>query len=613
MVACLVVMVGLAGLLSAVALTSIIEIRETRLHADTVRAGYVAQAGSERAINFLNEVSKAGAPTDPLSTVRALFNAGDTNTVFSAEPLTAGGTQVGAYTVRLVRLAETATSMTIAIDSSGYMPAAPDPANGAVPSAWSAWRTTVRLSMGPSKVFNYAYFINNWGWFYGHTIFSMGNARSNGQFDATGYAPTITGQPMYEQVEHDGVSVNLTGYADDNGDGLTDGNDGGVYAGWDIVNVNNVKGNGGKASNQHDFDGHIDMPNLSDLTQYESLALSEGSTIKISGVTYASGVVGDEPSEKENLFLVGTAANPIVLDGPVVVRGDVIIKGPVTGQGAIYAGGNIYCPDSITYVNGPTTPRPADNTESATEAWLQTNWNKDFLGLFARENVVVGDHTHWIWQHYVGWWMGHSMNASAEDAGADGIPNTKAGLDGISGTADDDVLEGDGAFTVDYYTEVDELAGLIPAGFDVGDAVPGSGEDIDGDGHYDDGATLSDVVLSKPLNTGHWRGNMPPGGYGSFKDISSLYANRLDATIYTNHSFCWTVLGSNPASINGALVCRNENIVYGTPSVTMNHDPRLLGNAAGKASMLLPRVLQPIEVLRFSPLDNDPNRYQVSP
>jgi hypothetical protein len=606
-------MVGLAGLLSAVALTSVIEIKETRLEVDTVRAGYVAQAGVERAINFIDEVAKAGAATDPLSTVRALFTAGDTVSIYAGEPLTAGGVQIGAYTVRLVRLTETATTMTIAIDASGYMPVAPDEANASMPSAWSAVRSTVRLSMAPSEVFNYAYFINNWGWFYGHTIFSMGNARSNGQFDAAGYAPTVTGQPMYDMVENDGSTVNLSGYDDDNGDGLSDGNDGGIYAGWDIVNVSNVKGNGGKASNQHDYEGKVEMPNLTDLTQYEAVAISEGSTIKIGGVTYASGVVGDAPAEKQNLFLVGTAANPIVLDGPIVVRGDVIIKGFVTGQGAIYAGGNVYCPDSIQYVNGPSTPRPANTTESATEAWLQANWDKDFLGLFARENVVVGDHTHWMWQHYVGWWMGQDMNSSEEDAGSDGIPNTKAGVDGILGTADDDVLEGDGEFTVDYYTEADKLAGLIPAGYEIGDPVPGSGEDIDGDGQFDEGAKLADVLLTKSLNTGNWGGNMPLGGYGSYSAIASLYASRLDATFYTNHSFCWTVLGSTPATINGALVCRNENIVYGTPSLSFNHDARLLGGAAGKASNLLPRVLQPIEVMRYTPLDNDPNRYQVDP
>ncbi|MEZ5975386.1 MAG: hypothetical protein R3E96_11260 [Planctomycetota bacterium] len=73
-----------------------------------------------------------------------------------------------------------------------------------------------------------------------------------------------------------GGHVVLSGYIDDNGDGLEDGNDGGIWAGWDIVNSQNVRDNGGLAMNQHDFDDAIEMPNLSDLTRYEAMALEHG-------------------------------------------------------------------------------------------------------------------------------------------------------------------------------------------------------------------------------------------------------------------------------------------------------------------------------------------------
>ena len=47
------------------------------------------------------------------------------------------------------------------------------------------------------------------------------------------------------------------------------------------------------------------------------------------------------------------------------------------------------------------------------------------------------------------------MNTSAEDSGVDRIPSTAVGKDGITGTADDDVLEGDGSWTVECYTSQD--------------------------------------------------------------------------------------------------------------------------------------------------------------
>jgi hypothetical protein len=354
------------------------------------------------------------------------------------------------------------------------------------------------------------------------------------------------------------------------------------------------------------------MPNLSDLSQYEADAVEQASTIKIGGIDMTDAVYGDESGEKAGLYLVGTAAKPIVLDGPIVVKGDVIISGHVTGQGAIYASGNVYVPNSIQYVNGPSTDRPASGSEADTEAWLGANWNKDFLGLFSAENIVVGDHTHKTWKAYVSGWMNSSLNKSEEDAGEDGIPNTKNGVDGIKGTADDDVLEDDNVFTVEVYTELDEELGLIPPGSDVGDNIPGTGEDIDGDGKYDATTTLTDIEFGAALTAANWGGNMPAAGIGKYSDIATLYANNLDAVFYTNHSFCYLVLGSSDAVINGALVSRNENIVYGTPKFVTNYDCRLLGGVTGMAGDLLPKVVGEPQTIVWRRLDEDPNR-QVAP
>ena len=608
----LVVLVGILGLVYATGTTSVIEVRDSRRAINAVRASYLAEAGTERGLQFLGQAVKNTNMTSPLIGLTNLFAGGDTFTPYVGEGVMNDGNRVGAYSVSFTRVASTAASITIAIDATGYYPDAPSALpDGQQVSEWRAVRSTVRYSLTPSEVFDYAYFINNWGWFYGNTIRSFGNARSNGQFDCAGYAPTITGTPIYDSVAWSGSNANLNGYNDDNEDGLTDGNDGGTFAAWDIVGAQNVQGNGGDAPNQHEFLDPIEMPNLSDLTQYESNAIASNSSITINGVVVSDAVYGDEAGEKQHLYLVGTTAKPIVLNGPVVVRGDVLISGVVTGQGAIYSGRNVYCPKSVTYKNGPATPRPADNSEASTETWMTANANKDFLGLFAREHIVVGNYTNGTWQSYVNQWMSDPLNASAEDAGADGIPNTRNGRDGIAGTADDDLLEGDGIFTIEQYTDEDYALGLIPAGKSVGDPIPGTGEDIDGDGVYDPQATMAEIPVKKPLTPAHW-GNLSSAP-GSYSSISTLNANRLDAVFYTNHAFCWLVLGSAPARINGGLVSRNESIIYGTPSLEVHQDARLLGHSSSKFANLLPLTVQPVELLRWAALDTDPNRYAVAP
>ncbi|WP_145188414.1 hypothetical protein [Planctomycetes bacterium Pla163] len=612
--ATLVVFIGMVGLTMATLAMSRIEVRDSRRSIDDVRAQYLAESGVERGLQLVaGAIERAGA-TAPLENVVNLFGGETQFRPFDAVSLMDDGAQVGAYSVTLTLLDQAADRITLRVEATGYLPDHPrNLGPNQTLDQWESVSTTVRYQLEPSEVFNYAYFINNWGWLYGNTIDVNGNVRSNGQFDAGGYKPTINGQPAYEAVNADGATVTLTGYQDSNGDGLLDGEDGGIWSGWDIANSANVRGIGGEARNQHEFDDQVEMPNLSDLSQYVDIATEEGSSITIGGVTMTNAVYGDEPGEKGDIFLYGTPADPIVLDGPVVIDGDVIIYGTVTGQGSIFASGNVYIPDSLEYANPPTSVRPADTTQAETEAWLTANWDKDFLGLYSAENIVVGDHTHKTWKKYVGGWMKSSLNSSVEDAGEDGIPNTKAGKDGILGTADDDVLEGDGIWTVETYSETDDELGLIPAGYSVGDPIPGSGEDIDGDGTYDTQTTLTDVTLTKSINSGQFGGNVPLGGVSKYSDIATLYAGRLDAVMYTNHSFCWTVFGGAPAQINGAVISRNENIVYGTPSVEMNYDCRLLGGVTGKAGKLLPQIVRPPQILMWRKLDTDPNRGEVAP
>ncbi|MEZ5976062.1 MAG: hypothetical protein R3E96_14840 [Planctomycetota bacterium] len=549
LVSTLVVFTAISGLLIATAALSSVEMRQAQAAFPRMQAEVLSEAGIEVAKLSLDAIAKRTTGINPLDVIAAQFDDG-AMAICSGQQLIDNGVTMGAYSVRASLISQTEGELLVRIESTGYVPDAP--ANlgpGQRVTAWDSQSLVLRYSFEPSEVFDYGYFINNWGWFYGNSIYCYGNVRANGQFDAGGYSPLIQGQPRYKSVAWDGDHAVLGGYVDDNGDGLQDGKDGGIWAGWDMVNEQSIRDTGGLAANQHSFGGTVEMPNLSDLSMYEDMARNLQGTISIDGITLVEGVMGDAPTEKQHLYLVGTEEKPIVINGPVVVRGDVIISGVVEGQGVIYSGGNTYVPDSIQYKHGPAQPRPALNTTSATEAWLTANKNSDFLGLFSAENIVVGDFSNSTWRSNVNAWMSSSLNQSAEDAGEDGLPNTAAGRDGILGTADDDVLEGDGVFTVEFYTLADAEAGMIPAGYEVGDVIPGSGEDIDGDGEYDGPLTLHDLDFQDDIRADKWAGNVPSGGVSNYEDIASLNASKLEATFYTNHSFCWYVEGSQDAVI----------------------------------------------------------------
>ncbi len=603
----------MVGLVFATTAFAVIDLGESKSAMDEVRARFVAQAGVEDAVCFLRSAAGKTGFHDPLLGLHNLFGSGGTLAFKVGEPLLDGSRKAGEYSVTMSAV-EDSTGIDVTIRSTGYLPAAPQnlPPGRRV-RAWRCLEVVVRFQVGPAEVFQYGYFTNNWGWFYGDSIVCNGNARSNGQFDAAGFAPTVTGQPLYDEISLVGGKVVLSGYHDDNGDGLLDGKDGGIFSGWDIANAGKVAGEGGKPTNQHDFQARLPMPNLADLEPYEAKAVAEGGHVDIDGKEVLDAVAGDDAGEKENVYLVGTKDHPVQIHGKIVIRGNVIISGYITGRGGIYAGGNIYIPDSLRYLNPPSTPRPAGNRKEDTEKWLTENKDKDFIGFFAGENIVVGNLKNETWRSQVEKWMESPQNKSDEDAGQDGIPNTKAGMDGKTGTADDDVLEGDNVFTVEHYTALDEKLGLVPQGKSVGDPIPGTGEDIDGDGIHDDAVTLErDIDFTDPLDQDHWGGNMPAGGV-DYDKIAKISANHLDGVFYTNHSFCWYVSASEDAVIDGALICRNEDIIYGTPHLVFNFDCRLLAGGLGGIRDLLPRTLKPLRFLRWEVLSRDANRYLAKP
>ena len=559
------------------------------------RSGIAEQVAEIVAVRDKASVSSPFTGMDTIDTNPVMGPGGFTVTGRGRLLVDHEGRVVAEYDVFVDALQGSTTSRRLAITSYAYVPSRAAYDAGDPDAARADAHTVVEVRFQGSEVFDYSYFINHWGWFFGDSIVANGNVRSNGQFDFGHHTSAVHGSPRYE-ASH---GTELLGYLDDNGDGVRDGSDGGVYSSDAIKNASNVSGLAGDSDNRHVTEKMVKMPNLEDLSFYEQRAQARGSSIGVGTSVEVNGVLGDESGEQQNLFLVGTAEEPIVLNGPVVVRGNVIISGYVSGQGSIYSGGNIYVADDILYLDGPDSIRPGANDQQSVEEWRRETAGLDSLGLFAREHIVVGDFTDDWWQSNVSSWVNHELNKSREDAGIDGIQNTREGPDGVLGTADDDFLEDDGVWTVSRYTQEDAEKGLIPEGRQPGDVIPGSGEDIDGDGSYDDTTRLSEFSFSDPLETQYWAGNLQED-LESYSDVSSSEISRLDAAFYTNHTFAAVV--SNPGEvirINGSVVSRNESIIFAAAGLEMNHDERLTGRGSPESGFDSPLGWDPVRFVHW--------------
>lgn len=125
------------------------------------------------------------------------------------------------------------------------------------------------------------------------------------------------------------------------------------------------------------------------------VALGPGQTLNPTTLVSAA-VGGISRVHNGNLVLIGTPANPIVIDKDIYVSGDVVIKGVVRGRGAIYAGRNLYIAGNVTYQNPPSKPGQgvcAGETDPDRCARLNIASGRDELRLAARSNIIVGDYT----------------------------------------------------------------------------------------------------------------------------------------------------------------------------------------------------------------------------
>lgn len=378
----------------------------------------------------------------------------------------------------------------------------------------------VRYDMSPSQVFNFSYFINNYGWFWGGGITSQGDIRSNGNFSFNGN-PEVNGDVYASINPNIGAAGTITGsnrndtiaqyrsQADTTArpsDPTADPQD----IDGDLIPEEFPYENGyDGTTDRFPAQQLLDMPYLGDLSYYRSLAASENGTIKQGGAT----LVNNEHTG--NIVLIGTDVAPIEIDGPVVITGDVLIKGKVTGQGTIYSGRNTHVLGDIEYVNPPAWPKP-DTDSTATDTLNNT---KDFVGFAAKGNVVVGDYTQNSWVVTLRNYLKPPFTQAYE------VDPTDSGIGYIS-----------------YYS--------------------GGEPYFDGDYTDNDGGTKADGSNRKYYESSY------TDAY--FTSVAELSINRVDAVMYTNHAFTGKV---GNFTMNGSIVSRDEALVY-SGDIAMNYDVR---------------------------------------
>lgn len=233
----------------------------------------------------------------------------------------------------------------------------------------------IRYGNDQSSIFDYVYFINNFGWFWGGTINANGDVRANANFSFK-YNPMVNGD-AYASVNPD---VGADGSVIDGG-----------YHNWDLTTYRNNADDHWRPTwpeFEYGYDGQsemfeqqdiLEMPYLEDTARFEELAEFKNGSLSTSDVNITHATDGP-------LFLFGTPENPIRIDGPVVVRGDVVISGYIEGQGTIYTERNVHIVGDIIYNNPPDW----DHAEGQTGG---PSGDADFLGLASRGSVILGDYT----------------------------------------------------------------------------------------------------------------------------------------------------------------------------------------------------------------------------
>jgi Tfp pilus assembly protein PilX len=516
MVVFLMVMLVLIVLFAAFVSRSISNSRAVATRMESLQATYLAEAGIDQVKRELYDLFEAyyltqGRRTtaftwfdDLVDDPTGKYNGIPTNATLASVPN-------GSYSVDITTI-DTATSVPkdITVVSTGT-----------VNNTTKTITAVIRYSMSPSRVFDYSYFINNYGWFWGSSITSQGDIRSNGDFSFK-YNPQVNGDAYASINPELGAAGTISGT--NNNQTIAQYRSSAPSTARPTnpsADPQDIDGDGVPETFEYEngYDGMsdsfaaqqlLDMPYLGDLDYYKGLATTHNGTIKQGGVTVVNNVLED------NVVLVGTDANPIEIDGPVVVSGDVLIKGKVKGQGTIYSGRNTHILGDVEYVNPPNWPKP-DIDPTGTDT---VNAARDFLGLAAKGNVIVGDYNDSSWsscKNYLKPPFTQAYTVDDQDADIGYVSYTSGG---------------------DSYFNGDYTAG--------------------------DGGTKTDGTTRRFYESSY------DDAY--FSSLADSYSNinRVDAVTYTNHAFSGRV---KSFSMNGGIISRDEAIIYSN-YIKMNYDVR---------------------------------------
>ena len=428
-----------------------------------------------------------------------------------------------------------------------------------------------RVSFGVdrSKVFDYAYFVNNYGWFEGSTITANGAVRANGDMSLS-QNPKVNGDVYGARNDELGVPGDIK-----NGTGTMDNKntyrstqygtsnrarplqksaDDGGYNAPDTVTQADLT-----ARLHGNLSEGLDMPWISELNSYIEYGKELKSTLSQGGTYYINNANSGDPNygyyqgtgpsgnsnlpDNHALVLEGTQNNPIKLNGPVVVSNDVVIKGYVTGQGTIYSSRNIHIVGNIQYLNPPNWA----NKEAASN---NGNSTKDLLCLSAKGNIVMGDCTSSSWldttlkkvltqQPYV---QPYGCAQADDGTWIDGdIGYPRAGKTVFEGnyTAADG---GNKVAQQAVYRQERDRWGRLQNVLDHYEYKSATGR------RYYDSVVAPNEISSR---------------------ASTI--TQIDAVLYNNHGI-FGKLGQ--CTINGSLVCRNEGMIF-SGKLYLNWDYRL--------------------------------------
>ena len=459
----------------------------------------------------------------------------------------------------------------------------------------------IRFALMRSRVFDNAYFVNNYGWFQGSSITANGDVRANGNLyldsgctvNGRAFAAKNDELNVIGTIQNKGKMQDRSSYWSNCGNFARPssptwaGGDyyGGGYEAPTSVTTTDLN------NRLYPYQDELTMPYISDLGEYIKYAQDSGGKLS-GGISYkldsngnvtqsslgtinahydGAGPSGNSSlSDKGALVLEGTAANPIVIDGPVVVDSDVVIKGYVKGQGTIYSGRNIHIVGSIQYVNGPTWNHPDSNPDATTQA----NLSKDLLGLAAKGNIVMGDYTLSTWlgssssglQYYLRSGPYVQQYICDESDKNIGYPRTQEyGWTSNESKFCGDYTQKDGGKKVNVSTKTEYV-------YENGRRVQKTTTTIADkqERRYYESVCPEKLIQHLCADTQTNRGYQPT-------------ITRIDAVMYNNHGIIGHI-GS--CTINGSLVCRNEAMIY-EGALKINWDHRLYSGLSGSMSNAL--------------------------